>query len=59
MLKSIVREALLTSVTCVSPLVSIQISQLSTVPKRSLPASALSLAPGTFSSIQRIFVALK
>ena len=59
MLKSIVREAFVTSVTCTSPRVSIQMSQVSTVPNLSFPSSALFRAPGTFSSIQRIFVALK
>ena len=55
-LNSIVREALETSVTWTSPRVSCQTSQLSTVPKRSLPASAFSRAPGTLSRIQRILV---
>ncbi len=52
MLKSMVREALVTSVTWLSPWVSFQMSQLSTVPKASLPASARWRAPGTFSSSQ-------
>ena len=47
MLNSIVRAALLWSVTWVRPLVSCQISQLSTVPKASSPASACARAPGT------------
>ena len=38
MLKSIVRDALVTSVTCTRPSVSFQISQLSTVPNRELAA---------------------
>ena len=59
MLKSIVLEALLTSVTWTSPLVRFHTSHESTVPKRSSPASARALAPGTFSRIQRIFVAEK
>ena len=52
MLNSIVRDALVTSVMCVAPLVSCHTSQLSMVPKASLPASALALAPGTLSRIQ-------
>ena len=56
MLNSIVREALDTSVTWTSPRVSCQTSQLSTVPKRSLPASARSRAPGTLSRIHLILV---
>ncbi|MOA62360.1 hypothetical protein D3C78_1877600 [compost metagenome] len=54
-----VREALDTSVTCTAPWVSCQISQLSMVPKASLPALARSRAPGTFSRIQRSLVAEK
>ena len=56
MLNSRVREALETSVTCFSPLVSCQTSQLSTVPNRSCPFSAFSLAPGTLSRIHLILV---
>src|SRR6185312_1329805 len=52
MLNSMVREAFVASVTCVWPCVSFQISQLSTVPKANLPASARSLAPLTFFKIQ-------
>ena len=59
MLKSIVRDALLTSVTCTSPRVSRQISHVSTVPNISLPFSARSRAPATLSRIHFIFVALK
>jgi len=59
MLNSIVREALLGSVTCTSPRVSRQISHVSTVPNISLPFSARSRAPGTLSRIHLIFVALK
>ena len=59
MLKSSVREALLTSVTCVRLPVRFQMSQLSTVPKASSPRSARARAPGTFSSSQAIFVPLK
>ena len=55
-LNSIVREALLTSVTCTSPLVSFQISQLSIVPKASSPRSACSRAPLTWSRIHCSFV---
>ena len=51
MLNSIVRDALLTSVTCVEPLVSFHTSQLSMVPNASLPASARARAPGTLSRI--------
>ena len=59
MLKSMVLEALVTSVTCTLPPVRFQTSQESMVPKRSRPARALAIAPGTLSSIQRILVALK
>ena len=51
MLNSMVRDALVTSVTWVESLVSCQISQLSMVPNASLPASALARAPGTLSRI--------
>ena len=40
------REALVASVMCCAPPVSFQISQLSTVPKHSLPASARLRASG-------------
>ena len=56
MLNSIVREALLTSVTWRAPPVSFQTSQVSTVPNASLPASARARAPGTLSRIQRILL---
>ena len=56
MLNSIVRDALLTSVTCVPPLVSFHTSQESTVPNASRPASARSRAPATLSRIQAILV---
>ena len=59
MLNSMVREAFVTSVTCLSPPVMFQTSHESMVPKRSLPALTLASAPGTLSSIQRILVALK
>ena len=59
MLKSIVREALVTSVACTLLRVRHEISQQSTVPNRSLPSSARLRAPGTWSSIHLIFVALK
>jgi len=49
-LNSMVREALVTSVTCTAPSVSCQINQLSTVPKASSPRSACARAPGTLSS---------
>jgi hypothetical protein len=52
MLNSIVRDALLGSVTWTFPLVSFQTSQESTVPKASRPASAAARAPGTLSRIQ-------
>ncbi len=58
-LKSMVREALLTSVTCTLPPVSCQISQLSTVPKASSPRSARARRPGTLSSSQTSLVAEK
>ena len=51
-----VREALLGSVTWVAPPVKFQISQLSTVPKASLPASARARAPSTLSKIQAILL---
>ncbi len=52
---SIVRPALVTSVTCTPPSVppvSFQISQESTVPKAISPASARARSPGTLSSSQ-------
>ena len=51
-----VRLALDSSVTWTEPLVSFQMSQVSMVPKSSSPFSALALAPGTFSRIQRTLV---
>ncbi len=51
MLNSMVRAALLWSVTWAAPPVSCQISQLSTVPNASSPASAWARAPGTWSRI--------
>ena len=59
MLNSIVREALVTSVTWAAPPVSFQMSQVSTVPNKSSPRSARSRAPSTLSKIHLIFVALK
>ena len=59
MLNSIVRDALLTSVRWRARPVSFQTSHESTVPNASLPASARALAPGTWSSIQRILLAEK
>ena len=59
MLNSIVREALVTSVTWAAPPVSFQMSQVSTVPNKSSPRSARSRAPSTLSRIHLIFVALK
>ncbi len=55
---SMVREALVTSVTCRPPLtppVRFQMTQLSMVPKRMSPASARSRRPSTLSSSQRAF----
>ena len=56
MLNSMVRDALLTSVTCVELQVSCHTSQLSMVPNASFPASALARAPGTLSRIHAILV---
>jgi len=56
MLKSRVRLALVTSVTCSAPPLRFHISQLSTVPKASSPASARWRAPGTLSSSQATLV---
>ena len=53
---SMVREALVASVTCAAPLVSFQISQVSTLPNSSSPSRAFCRAPGTFSRIQRILL---
>jgi hypothetical protein len=54
-----VRLALVASVACTRPPVSRQSRKESTVPKASLPASAFSFAPGTFSSSQTILEAEK
>ena len=51
-----VREALLTSVTCTRPPVSCQTSHESTVPNASLPSAAFARAPGTLSRIHAILV---
>ena len=59
MSKSMVREALVTSVTWTAPPVSFQRSQVSTVPKRISPRSAFSWAPSTWSRSHRILVAEK
>ena len=59
MLKSIVREALETSVTWTCSRVRFQISQASTVPKSSSPACAATRAPGALRKIHWIFVAQK
>ncbi len=59
MLNNIVRDALLTSVTCWLWLVSFQTSHVSTVPNASRPASARARAPGTLSRIHRILLAEK
>ena len=57
MFMSMVREALVTSVTCTPPFtppVRFHTSQESVLPKSRSPASALSRAPSTFSRIQAI-----
>ena len=54
-----VRDALLTSVTCVFLAVKFHINQLSIVPKANFPALAFSLAPATFSRIHFTLVAEK
>ena len=54
-----VRLALVGSVAWTRPPVSTQTSHVSTVPKSSSPASARSLAPGTFLRIQAILLAEK
>ena len=59
MLYSMVRLALVRSVTCTLPPVSFQTSHASTVPNKSSPASAFSRAPGTLSKIHLILVAEK
>ncbi len=59
MLNSIVRDALLTSVTWRVWLVSFHTSHVSTVPNASWPTSARARAPGTWSRIQRILLAEK
>jgi hypothetical protein len=67
MSKSIVRDALLTSVACSAcgaccagpPPLRFHSSQLSTVPKASSPCAAAIAAPGTWSSSQRSLVAEK
>ena len=56
MLNSIVRDALLASVTCTLPPVRFQTSHESTVPNASSPAFALARAPGTFCRIHCTFV---
>ena len=56
MLNSIVREALLTSVTCVLPPVSFQISHESIVPKASSPPPRARARPATLSRIHATFV---
>ena len=55
---SMVRDALVTSVTCTppsAPPVRFHTSQLSIVPNASSPASARARAPSTLSSSQRTF----
>ena len=58
-LNSMVRLALLTSVTWRAPCVRFQMSQLSTVPKASSPRSAWARAPGTWLSSHCSLVAEK
>ena len=53
MSNSSVRDALVTSVACVSPPDSRQMRKLSTVPNAICPASARARSPATLSSIQR------
>src|SRR2546421_7103664 len=55
-LNSIVREALLGSVTCTRPPVKFQTSHESTVPNASFPAFALARAPATFLRIHSSLV---
>src|SRR2546423_4813053 len=55
-LNSIVRDALLGSVTCTRPPVRFHTSHESTVPDASLPALALATAPATFRSNHSRFV---
>jgi hypothetical protein len=54
--KSIVRDALLASVTCTLPPVRFHTSHESTVPNASSPARARAFAPFTFSKIHCTFV---
>ena len=56
MLKSRVRDALVTSVTCVLLCDRFQTSQVSTVPKASSPSSARRRAPGMLSRIHASLV---
>ena len=56
MLYSNVRAAFVASVTCAAPPVIFQTRKLSTVPKSSFPARALSRAPSTVSSSQASLV---
>ena len=56
---NMVRDALVTSVACTppsTPPVRFHSTQVSVVPKASLPASAFSRAPSTFSRIHTILV---
>ena len=59
MSKSMVREALVTSVAWTAPPVSFHSSQASTVPNRISPRRAFSRAPSTWSSTHLILVAEK
>ncbi len=56
---SIVLDAFEGSVACTAPLVSRQMSQVSTLPNSRSPPSASARAPGTSSRIQRILLAEK
>src|SRR5205823_9833806 len=58
-LKSMVRDALLGSVTCTRPPVKFHTSHESTVPNANLPAFALARAPGTLRRIHSSLVAEK
>jgi hypothetical protein len=56
MLNSMVREALVASVACTLPPVSRHSRKQSIVPNASLPSSAASRAPATWSSSHATFV---
>jgi hypothetical protein len=54
-----VRDALLASVACTRPAVSLKISQLSTVPRHTSPASARARNPSVWSSSHSTLLAEK